>query len=68
MLWLSRYAAFAVSSGVDVEKAANARNVIAAQLPILSPEQDEALLRESGFKNIALFYVGFTFRGWVATA
>jgi tRNA (cmo5U34)-methyltransferase len=67
-LWLSRYASFAISSGVDPDKAANARTVIAAQLPILAPEQDEALLRESGFSNVSLFYAGFTFRGWVAYA
>lgn len=65
-LWLSRYVSFAVSSGVEPEKAANARAAINAQLPILAPEQDEALLREAGFTNVSLFYVGFTFRGWVA--
>lgn len=67
-LWLSRYVSFAVASGVDPDKAANARAAIDAQLPILAPEQDEALLRESGFTNVNLFYVGFTFRGWVAYA
>lgn len=66
--WLSRYVSFAVSSGVDAEKVANARSVMEAQLPILAPEQDEAILRESGFANVSLFYVGFTFRGWVAYA
>jgi tRNA (cmo5U34)-methyltransferase len=65
-LWLSRYVAFAVSSGIDRDKAENARTVIAAQLPILSPEQDEAILREGGFSDVSLFYTGFTFRGWVA--
>jgi tRNA (cmo5U34)-methyltransferase len=38
------------------------------ELPVLSPAQDEAILREAGFSDIRLFYVGFTFRGWVATA
>jgi tRNA (cmo5U34)-methyltransferase len=67
-LWLSRYVSFAASSGVDRDKAENARTAIAAQLPILSPEQDEAILREGGFTNVSLFYTGFTFRGWVAYA
>ena len=67
-LWLSRYISFAVASGVDAEKAANARNAMFAQLPILAPEQDEALLRDGGFTDVSLFYVGFTFRGWVAYA
>jgi tRNA (cmo5U34)-methyltransferase len=67
-LWLSRYIAFAVASGVDPDKAENARVAIGAQLPILEPEQDEAMLREGGFADVTLFYVGFTFRGWVAYA
>jgi tRNA (cmo5U34)-methyltransferase len=66
--WLSRYVSFAISSGVDADKVANARSVMEAQLPILTPEQDEAILRESGFTDVSLFYVGFTFRGWVAYA
>jgi tRNA (cmo5U34)-methyltransferase len=64
--WLDRYAAFAVASGVP---AANARNAIAAissRLPVLTPEQDVALMREAGFDGVELFYAGFTFRGWVA--
>jgi tRNA (cmo5U34)-methyltransferase len=67
-LWLSRYAAFATASGVEQSKAANAASMIGAQLPILSPEDDEKLLRDAGFHGINLFYVGFTFRGWVAYA
>jgi tRNA (cmo5U34)-methyltransferase len=66
--WLSRYVSFAISSGVDADQAATARSVMEAQLPILAPEQDEAILQESGFTNVSLFYVGFTFRGWVAYA
>lgn len=66
--WLSRYVAFAISSGVDSASAANARSAIAAQLPILSPAQDEAILRDAGFTDVTSFYTGFTFRGWVAYA
>ena len=67
-LWLSRYAAFAVSSGVPQEQMRNAAEAIAARLPLLSPEEDEALMREAGFMEVALFYAAFTFRGWVARA
>lgn len=35
------------------------------RLPALSPEQDEAILREAGFSDIQQFYAGFTFKGWV---
>jgi tRNA (cmo5U34)-methyltransferase len=64
--WLSRYAAFAAASGVPAANAANATSAIGERLPLLSPEQDEALLRDAGFTDVALFYAGFTFRGWVA--
>lgn len=66
-LWSSRYAAFVAASGIDPELAAKAANV-PKQLPILTPEQDEAILREAGFSNVTLFYTGLTFRGWVAYA
>lgn len=38
---------------------------IGERLPLLSPEQDEAILRDAGFADVTLFYAGFTFRGWV---
>ncbi|GGO34334.1 methyltransferase [Gemmobacter aquaticus] len=64
--WLARYAAFAVASGVPIANAERAIAAISERLPTLSPEQDEALLREAGFADVALFYTAFTFRGWVA--
>jgi len=64
--WLSRYAAFAAASGVPAANAENAISAIGERLPLLSPEQDEALLRDAGFADVTLFYAGFTFRGWVA--
>lgn len=67
-LWLERYAAFAIASGIEPSMAKNARSGIGARLPILAPEDDEQLLRDAGFTGISLFYVGFTFRGWVAYA
>jgi tRNA (cmo5U34)-methyltransferase len=68
VLWLARYAAFAVASGVEPAQAENARAAIAARLPILAPEDDEQLLRDAGFSGVNLFYAGFAFRGWVAYA
>lgn len=67
-LWLSRYAAFATASGIDRSQAKKAKTGIGERLPILSPEEDEALLREAGFTGVSLFYAGFAFRGWVAWA
>lgn len=67
-LWLSRYAAFAVASGVEPGQAERARAALGSQLPILAPEEDEAILRGAGFSDVSLFYAGFAFRGWVASA
>ena len=65
-LWLSRYADFATSSGIDQEKAQQASVAISERLPLLSPEEDEAMLYDAGFSAVNLFYAGFCFRGWVA--
>jgi tRNA (cmo5U34)-methyltransferase len=64
-LWLSRHLAFA---GTPASSAEQARQAMRSKLSIMSPEEDEALLRAAGFDRVALFYVGFSFRGWVAYA
>ena len=66
--WLSRYAAFAVSSGLEPNKAKGAAQPVHQHLNILTPEQDEAMLSEAGFSGVNLFYAGFAFRGWIAYA
>ncbi|WP_219271970.1 class I SAM-dependent methyltransferase [Pseudomonas sp. Xaverov 83] len=64
--WLKRYSAYAVDSGVPPEDAQRAIAAISSHLPVLSPEDDEALLREAGFEGVELFYAGFSFKGWIA--
>ncbi|MDO8386585.1 MAG: class I SAM-dependent methyltransferase [Polaromonas sp.] len=66
--WLARCTAFAMSSGIAPDKARAREKGLGAQLPILSPEDDEALLREAGFSGVELFYAALGFRGWVSTA
>ncbi len=66
--WLDRYADFSAASGIPERDARNAALAINSRLPLLTPQQDEALLREAGFESTELFYAGFTFRGWVAYA
>lgn len=61
--WLNRYAAFA---GVPAADVLNTVATISSRLPLLSPEQEVALLQEAGFGSVELFYTGFTFKGWVA--
>lgn len=64
--WLRRFAAYAAGSGMPLEQASNAAARIGTRLPAMSPQEDEALLREAGFKAVELFYAALTFRGWVA--
>jgi tRNA (cmo5U34)-methyltransferase len=63
--WIARHVAF---GGTDPKHAESARHAIATKLSILSPEEDEAMLREAGFVDVSLFYAGFSLRGWVAYA
>lgn len=65
-LWMGRYAAFAALSGITPDPATQA--AMLSRLTILSPSDEEALLHEAGFRDIALFYAAMAFRGWVATA
>lgn len=67
-MWLARYAAFAVASGVDPKLAESARVNVDAKLLAITPEQDQAILEDAGFSNVALFYAAFTWRGWVGYA
>lgn len=67
-LWLSRYMAFAVASGVDREQASRGRRAVDASVNMFSPEQDEAILRDAGFADVSQFYAAFTWRGWIAYA
>lgn len=66
--WLDRYARFAIASGFDPGMAWKARAAVATSLNCFDPEQDEAILRSSGFSDIELFYAAFTWRGWVCRA
>ena len=67
-LWLDRYAAYAIASGADPEQAGSARAAVDAMAPMLSPEQDEAILHDGGFRNVRPFFAAFTWRGWIAHA
>lgn len=66
--WLARSVAFADDGRADPAQVSASAALMADRLPVLSVAEDEALLAEAGFSDIALFYAGFTFRGWVALA
>lgn len=67
-LWLARSIAFASGPNIDAAQASASAAGMAERLPILSVDEDESILREAGFSDVDLFYAGFSFRGWVATA
>lgn len=66
--WLLRYRNFAVAAGAEARNAEHWRRAVEEQLTLLSPEEDEDLLREAGFTQVTSFYAAFTWRGWVAHA
>lgn len=66
--WIARHVAYGAPRGTDPAHLAAAREAIGTRLTILSPEEDEAMLREAGFDGITLFFAGLSFRGWVAYA
>ncbi|MCS6625516.1 class I SAM-dependent methyltransferase [Roseibacterium beibuensis] len=66
--WRDLEEAYIVASGGTPEMARKRREGVEEALPVLSPEEDEALLRQAGFGSVTPFYLGFTFRGWVACA
>lgn len=64
--WLRRNAAFASAAGIPPAQAGGSIAAIRERLPVLSPQQDAALLGEAGFVDVELFWCAFTFKGWVA--
>jgi tRNA (cmo5U34)-methyltransferase len=66
--WLERSAAFAGGPGADFAKAGISAAKMAQHLPLLSTDEEAAVQREAGFSDVALFYAGFSFRGWVSHA
>lgn len=54
--------------GAEPEMAAKARAAVGASLHVLDPEQDATTLGAGVFREIALFYAAFIWRGWVARA
>lgn len=67
-MWISRHVAYSTPEGTDPAQMESARQAIGTRLSILAPDEEEALLRQSGFSGTSLFYAGFSFKGWVAYA
>jgi tRNA (cmo5U34)-methyltransferase len=67
-LWMTRSVAFGDRDGLDWAKAAATARMMTERLPLLTPAQEEGLLREAWFTDVELHYAAFSFRGWVGTA
>ena len=65
--WVDRHMAYLGASGIgagDLEKA----RVAISQTPVLTPDQDRAVIEEAGFSGVTQFFSMFSFRGWVGYA
>lgn len=67
-LWLDRYAAYAVASGTEPERARTMRTTVDASVNMLSPEEDGAILRDGGFRDARIFFAALNWHGWIAHA
>lgn len=66
--WLRRNAAFSIAAGAEPAQATANAVRMAERLPLLTPQEDEALMRDAGFVQIETFFAALTFRGWIARA
>jgi len=65
-LWLRRNADLLISAGIPASPAERGLETMKTHLPTLTPEEDEAVLRDAGFADIQLFCAAFPFKGWAA--
>lgn len=63
--WITRHVTY---GGTPPDQMASAVQAIATKLAILSPQDEEKLLRQAGFTGNSLFYAGLSFKGWIAYA
>ncbi|MDZ5457416.1 class I SAM-dependent methyltransferase [Azohydromonas lata] len=65
--WMARSVAFGAGARPDRASTAAAGTLMTQRLPLLTPREEEALLRDAGFVDVELFYAAFSFRGWVGS-
>ena len=63
-----RYARFTAGPDADPAQIQQSAATLSTQLPIASPEEEEALLLEAGFTDVSTYYAVLTLRGWLAYA
>jgi len=65
---LDRFVQYAVDSGIPRAQVNVFQEKLKEAGTTRSPEQEEQLLRAAGFKEVELYYVGLSWRGWIAKA
>ncbi len=65
---VERYGAYALASGVDARTVAGAKESLRANQCMVASGRNEQLLRDAGFEEAEVFYVGMAWRGWIALA
>jgi tRNA (cmo5U34)-methyltransferase len=65
--WMARSVAFGAGANPDRVGTEVAGKLMSQRLPLLTPHEEEELLRSAGFVDVELFYAALSFRGWVAT-
>lgn len=63
--WLARSVSFGAGSGTPADQIQNSVQTMKERLPLLTPEEDETVLKEAGFVGVEMFFAAFTFKGWV---
>jgi tRNA (cmo5U34)-methyltransferase len=66
--WMALSAAFGDSANLDWPKSIAIGKTMSERLPLMNPIEEEHLLQEAGYWDVALFYAALSFRGWVASA
>ncbi len=67
-VWLSRYEAFAIASGVEPDRASQARDAVASMSTVFESSVDIQILENAGFTDVTTFYSAFTWSGWIGYA
>lgn len=65
--WMARSVTFAAAAPADETSAAASGKLLTERLQLLTPDEEEELLRVCGFVDVEPFYAALSFRGWVAS-
>jgi tRNA (cmo5U34)-methyltransferase len=67
-VWLRRHVAYGAGDGADPAQLARSVAAIGSGVHLVAPEAEERMLAAAGFGGVAMFWMAFGLRGWVAYA